>query len=282
MDKKIRPGDIIDPPYFDGVYPEGLEKEPFDDPFNSAGYQAFCRSQAKSLGMVRSAFLTKGSRFTRIEKALFYLHRPRIAARHLISGCACLAHLMPVAQMIRDVSMRNGKVRVLDVGGGYGDNFFHLLQVLPREIVASLEYEIVDNERGCVLGRSLFSRYEVRPSFSTEVPTKSHDIVIVVGTLQYIAGWREFLASIRARHIYLARTPIALTAGSFTTTQLICPKGRYLGPTRINVIGLANLRETMADWRPCLELMSEDYSTQFARLPKPYSDVRYFHMSWSR
>src|SRR5688572_21696680 len=108
-------GELVEPPYFDGVYPEGLQKKAFDDPFNSAEYVESCRKQARALGMVRSNFLTKGSR-SRIEKALFYLHRPLIAARHLVAGCACPTYLLPVAQMIRDLAMRNGRVSVLDIG----------------------------------------------------------------------------------------------------------------------------------------------------------------------
>lgn len=287
---QFRAGDVVPPPYFTGIYPEGLEKRDFEDPFNTAEWLETCRHSARVLGIAESNFLANSSR---IAKALFYLRSPKLAARHLVAGSACPAYLLPAAQMLRDVYLRSGRVSVLDVGGGYGDNFFHLLHVLPRDVVSALSYDVLDNEPSCELGRRLFSSYAVKPEFTADFAsiTKIYDIVVVVGTLQYLTDWRQFLSTIEQRgqgYLYVARSPIALRTKSFTTTQLICPgngphAGRLLGPTQINVVGLADLRETMAvtSWRASFAFMAKDYSVQFERLPQPWRDVRYFNMGWA-
>ncbi len=286
---------IIEPPYFDGVFPEGLEKADFEDPFNTPGWIDHCRVAARRLGIVRSAYLGDPSRSlvrTAANKALHYLASPRMAARHLVSGTACERHLLPVAQMIRDVHLREGKVRVLDIGGGFGDNFVELAQVLPARLLDGLTYDVIDNEPSCELGRSLYARYTVRPSFTSnyEGIAGSYDIVLVIGTLQYVPSWRDFLVSMRERcrrYLYIARSPILVRGKSFGTNQMICPAygshaGKLLGTTRIHVVGLQDLREALSDWQPAFEWMDTDYSPQFARLPHPFREVRYFNLAWHR
>lgn len=287
---RFRVGDLVPPPYFSGVKPEGIEKKDFEDPFNTPAWIETCRYAARSLAIEKAGFLGNADR-SRMDQALFYLRSPRLAARHLISG-GCPGHLWPAVQMMRDLFLRNGKLSVLDIGGGYGDNFFQLLHALPREAVRALQYDVVDNEASCELGRRLFRSYRVRPAFVADHSAirRTYDIVLVIGTLQYISGWREFLANIEKlgkRYLYIARSPISLHTKSYTTTQLVCPAigphaGRLLGATNINVVGLGDLRETMSgtSWRTCFEFVDVDYSAQFGRLPAPWRDVRYFTLGW--
>jgi putative methyltransferase (TIGR04325 family) len=286
-------GDRIEPPYFTGVYPEGLAKAVFEDPFNTQGWIDHCRIAAKRMGIAHSAYLGDPARSlakTAAAKALHYLRSPRMAAAHLVSGTACSRHLLPVAQMIRDVHMRTGRARVLDIGGGFGDNFAELAQVLPARMMDGLTYDVIDNEPSCELGREIYARYKTRPSFTSdhEGIVGAYDVVLVIGTLQYVPSWRDFLTSMNERcrrYLYVARSPIAVASSSFSTDEMICPvygshAGRLLGTTRINVVGLADLQKAMSDWSPCFEFMDTDYSTQFARLPAPWRDVRYFCMAW--
>jgi putative methyltransferase (TIGR04325 family) len=295
MDATVAPavGDAIEPPYFHGVYPEGLAKADFDDPFNTPGWVDHCRVAAKRVGIARSAYLGDPSRSlakTAAAKALHYLTSPRMAAAHLVSGTACSRHLLPVAQMIRDVHLRAERVRVLDIGGGFGDNFAELAQVLPSRMLDGLTYDVIDNEPSCELGREIYARYKVRPSFTSDHRgiAGTYDVVLVIGTLQYVPSWRDFLTSMNERcrrYLYIARSPICVASGSFSTDQSISPAhgshaGRLLGTTRINVVGLADLQKAMSGWSSCFEFMDTDYSAQFAALPNPWRDVRYFNMAW--
>ena len=271
--------------HYAGVLPEGLDTSEFDDPFSSAGWLDYCRRSARKMGIARARYLGNPDRSimgTALGRLCHYMTSPMVAARHFMTGAACARHLLPVAYMMRDVWLREGRVRVLDIGGGYGDNFFELAHALPAPLLGNLHYDVADNSQSLELGRSLYSRYKVRPSFIESI-TDTYDIVLVVGTLQYIPKWRDFLEAMRARsnrYLYVARSPIANQVDSFTTVQTVCPENTSLGKTRINVIGLHDLRHAMQGWRACFEFADTDYSAQFAELPQPWRDASYYCMGW--
>jgi putative methyltransferase (TIGR04325 family) len=288
-------GAVVPPPYFFGVFPAGLQKAHYDDPFNTEGWIDHCRHAAGRLGIERSAHLADPAisrRTLAIKNALVALRSPSLAGQLLTSGGSLPRYLAPVASMIHDVHQRTGRATVLDVGGGFGDNFFELLRVLNRDVLPSVDYRVVDNPRSCELGRELFAKYRVKPTFysdHTNFPA-TNDIVLMVGTLQYIADWRTALSSIAecaGQYFYVARSPITSSEG-FTTTQLICPSygsmfGRNLGATQINVVRLADLRSALPPaWRPTFEYKDVDYSPQFARLPATHREVAYYNMGWQR
>ncbi|HEV7606552.1 MAG TPA: hypothetical protein VGO61_04410 [Steroidobacteraceae bacterium] len=290
-----KPGDVVQPPYFFGVLPPGPHKLGFDDPFNTEGWVDHCRRSAKKLGIRGSEELANpdAPRWKLgLRNMISALGAPSLAGRLLIAGSACPRHLLPIASMIHDVQLSRGRVSVLDVGGGFGDNFFQLLRVLRRDAIAALDYRVVDNHRSCELGRELYARFRVKPTFYTDhtkVP-KNNDIALVVGTLQYIANWSAALTSISSkadRYLYVARTPITSGEG-FSTIQLVCPTegsmaGRNLGATAINVVELRALRSTLrAPWTSMFEFRDVDYSPQFARLPAPYREAAYYNLGWQR
>jgi putative methyltransferase (TIGR04325 family) len=289
-------GDLVPPPYYFDELPEGLQKAAFDDPFNTPGWIDHCRHAARKLGIRHSAYLgrTRQSRIKRaLAAAISYARSPALVKQALLSGGGCSRHLQPIASMITDVHLRDGKVSVLDVGGGFGDNFFELLRVIDPEVARALRYEIVDNEPSCALGRELFAGYEIRPAFTSDHTslTGPYDIVMMIGTLQYLPEWRRTLGSIvdrAARYAFIARSPI-VEGTSFTTVQHICPAygsfaRRSLGATQINVVGLGDLRKVMGngEWRPMMEWLDTDYSTQFARLPERRRGAAYYVMAWAR
>jgi putative methyltransferase (TIGR04325 family) len=292
---KYKLGEVVPPPYFFGVHPPGLQKVHFDDPFNTEGWVDHCRRAANKLGIRRGKQLANpgAPRWKlALHNAKSALRTPSLASQLLTAGSACPRYLLPVAAMIHDVQLRRGRVTVLDVGGGFGDNFFELLRILRRDAIAALDYRVVDNPRSCDLGRELYADFPIRPTFysdHTSLPA-DNDIVLVVGTLQYIGDWPAALASISekaGRYLYVARTPI--TQGeSFSTTQLVCPAygsmaGRNLGATTINVVGMRALRAALSPpWTPMFEFRDVDYSPQFARLPATHREVAYYNHGWQR
>lgn len=292
---QYRIGDEVPPPYFFGVESAGIQKEHYDDPFNTPGWVDHCHHAARRLGIRGGEWLAAHSTprwKLALRAALEMVRSPSLAGQILTGGGACPRHLLPVAALINDTQERDGKVAVLDVGGGFGDNFFSLLRVLRREVIATLDYRVLDNERSCELGRQLFAHYRVKPTFFSDhsrMP-QGNDVVMVIGTLQYISQWQAALTGIACvanRYLYLSRTPVTEGA-SFTTTQLVCPAygsqaRRNLGATRINVIGASELRAAMpAGWRLMFELRDMDYSSNFARLPPANRAAAYVNVAWQR
>lgn len=288
-------GEIVPAPHFFGVEPFGIREAHHDDPFSTEGWLDHCRHMARRLGIHHGGPLadpwTRPWRLV-LRTALEMLRSPSTATRLLTAGSACPRYLLPVAAMIHDVYLRRRRVAVLDVGGGFGDNFFELLRVLKRDVIGALEYRVLDNERSCALGRELYANYRVKPTFFTDhkLLPEGNDIVLLIGTLQYIADWPMALASIAGvagRYLYVARTPVS-AGDSFATTQLVCPiygrmAGRNLGATPINVATVRELRAAIPDgWISMFEFMDLDYSAQFARLPPSHRNVAYVNLGWQR
>jgi putative methyltransferase (TIGR04325 family) len=291
----FKPGEMVPAPYFFGVAPAAIRKPQHDDPFNTEGWLDHCRHAARRLGIRGGEPLADPSirRWSlAMRSALNMLRSPATARRLFTVGTACPRYLLPVAAMIHDVYLRRRRVTVLDVGGGFGDNFFELLRALERDVIGALEYRVLDNERSCALGRELYAKYRVKPTFfaDQELLPRGNDIVLLVGTLQYIADWPTALASIAAaaeRYLYVARTPISAGDG-FATTQLVCPKygcmaGRNLGATPVKVASMREMRDAIpAGWTSMFEFRDLDYSAQFARLPPSHRDVAYVNLGWQR
>jgi putative methyltransferase (TIGR04325 family) len=89
-------------------------------------------------------------------------------------------------------------VRVLDFGGAMGFAYPQLIKSLVSD---SVEYFVVDNERSCEKGASLFNndpRIHFQPQLDDNIPNV--DIVFMSGVLQYIEDYRGVIHSLVKYH----------------------------------------------------------------------------------
>lgn len=90
------------------------------------------------------------------------------------------------------IAKENGRVRILDFGGGAGASVSQTIAAVPAGV--EVQMTIVDNAELCALGRGLFSGDE-RVIFSETLPQNhtDFDIVHCESSLQYIDDWRQIL-----------------------------------------------------------------------------------------
>lgn len=277
-----RDGERAEPPYFSGVF-DGAELEAWghEDPFATTGWIDHCIEYARSLGLCRSGEVLgttpRGS-------------WARSVVRRLL-GRAAPRHLRYAVALVRRIVAEAGSISILDVGGGFGDNFALLTRSLPQETARRIDYVVVDNGPSIELGRALYSARCAKPRFSIAVPEERFDLVLAVGTLLYVPRWREMCAALLAasrRHVFITRTPLALEAPTFLTIQSVCPAmgvfaGRQVGLARVVVINAAELNAFMTGhgWSLSHEDAFADYSPHFSRLPKPYDrGIVYTSLCW--
>jgi putative methyltransferase (TIGR04325 family) len=170
---------------------------------------------------------------------------------------------------------------VLDIGGGFGDNFLPIAKSLPH-----LDWCVVDNERSAELGRS------VAPDarFADTIPDQRFDLALLIGSLQYVQDWRDLLGAIAAHGrpaIYMARTPLRQSGDSFTAVQSIVPAmghwaGKQIGRASLNVIGVEALNDAMRGlgYRLAQSRFRCDYSKPFSAFLARYRNVAYIDMMW--
>ena len=261
-------GSRSDPPYFFGVY-TGLQ-ETDNDPFATEGYISYCQAMIDSWS----------SPPARIRDLLRKLLGRKPPIRR---------HLAPIVSRLRERARTQTSVRVIDVGGGYGDNYHDIARALGR-LADRVQYTVVDNPIQCELGRTYHTRKGI--DFVSEMPRARFDIAVVVGVLQLLQDWKAFVSELTTcveDSIFVSRAPFSLDSPTFVTVQSICPPlgshaGRKLGESNVWVINEAELNRCFYDHAFRLETsaFALDYSANFARVPERHRDVAYIDKHYVR
>jgi putative methyltransferase (TIGR04325 family) len=89
-------------------------------------------------------------------------------------------------------SQRNGKVTILDFGGGLGDRYPMVAATIPDNI--SVEFHVVDNAAACKVGRECHGDNK-SVHFHDSIPDnlKNVDIIHLGSVLRYIDDWQGLL-----------------------------------------------------------------------------------------
>lgn len=168
--------------------------------------------------------------------------------------------------------------RVLDIGGGWGDNFFQLK--MDKVNVHAGAYCILDNEKQATFGKTIFSPTEI--NFLNEIPATPFDIVLLIATMQYIEDWKSLFSTfdkLGNKYVYIARTPFLDGAPSFCAVRSMTPSTvtHKIGEENLHIISFAEFEKMCAahNWRVEKVSRRQNYSKHFARLPKNQRDVYY-------
>ena len=201
-------------------------------------------------------------------------------------------NILTISRIIKHMS-KYKKIKIVDVGGGFGDNYHHISLALGKKPLHNIEYHIVDNQKSIDLGRQFFSNETNKPLFHTSLPNDlSFDIVICIGTLHYVNNYADYLAmlcKICKDTVYISRSPFARHEKSFFTIQNICPVyGKHAlcsaGKCPVSVINLNELTSIFE--LNCFNLAykhhAEDYSANFSRLPERFNKADYFDLVFVR
>jgi putative methyltransferase (TIGR04325 family) len=261
-------GATVTPPYFFGVYADFQHTA--NNPFATAGWIDHCQAMIDSWNSPST-------------KAKLLLRR------FLGKRIPIPKHLTMVCERVRELTRSKKTVTVIDVGGGFGDNYHYLEQALGR-LVARVRYTVVDNEIQCEFGRKYFKGRGI--DFVSNLPESRFDIAVIIGTLQYVPAWKGLVATMSRMtddSIFVSRTPISLDGPTFVTMQSICPAFgsqalRKLGESNAWVIEETELDECFDDhgFRRQRSVFSVDYSSNFTRLPVRHRRIAYVDKHYAR
>lgn len=222
----------VEPPYFFGAY----EKfQPVGgDPFATEGWISHCRALIHQWNSPPPLLKIKLAIKAVIKKTL-----------------QIPVNKSPIVEHIKQLLANQNKISILDVGGGFGDNFYHIEKALGS-LSKRVDYIVVDNETQCSFGKKFYRKSGKNISFTTVIPRRAFDCVIVIGTIQYIENWREFVSELAKKStgsIFISRTPLNVSGPTFVTVQSICPAFgssalTKIGESNLNVINETELDET--------------------------------------
>lgn len=183
---------------------------------------------------------------------------------------------------LRELVKRNNGAPILDVGGGFGDNF-----IILRKYLGETPYTVVDGAESCRLGKRMLGD---RVQFQTDLPTDGqYGLSILIGTLQYILDSKPFisaLARLSADAIFVSRSPLRKAGDDFYSIQDITPE-QGSGSAGECVVRIRNVENVVDDFAGAgFELVESkevmSYGEQMASLPEEYRNCSYFNMTFQR
>lgn len=263
-------GDLVHPPYFFGAYDKWQNIE--DDAFSTEGWVDHCRELIQILNKS-----SKKLEFKKIIKKLLLMpNNPD--------------YLELSIQAIKRYLKAKDAVEVLDVGGGFGDNYHYIKCALGADI-SRVNFAVVDNKVQCELGRDLY-RENPCITFQEEIPNQHFDVTLLIGTLQYIKNWKlclEKLCSLTSS-LMISRTPLKKSGNTFVSIQSICPslgskKLKKIGEANVSIISENELDEIIAlhNFRLKSSIKNVDYSSNFSRLPLNFNgDIFYIDKEYEK
>lgn len=221
------------------------------DPWASDGWRDHCETLAKRITDGRSQATSLKDR-----------------AKAIVFGDPDYpVHLHGIIRTLKS-ELAHGRVRVLDFGGGFGDNHVLIARAVGSTLAEHLDYVVVDVERSVELGRRLFPSV-ANLTFDAQIPDTDFDHVLICGTLQYIEDWRALLQHIATRtgrSIWIARTPLAV-GKTFATSQTVTPQlgasaGQSVGACPLWFIARGDIEAALPRWH-----------ARHAMLQRPYHPV---------
>ncbi len=204
--------------------------------------------------------------------------RGRELARAVRYGNGLPRTMTPLKALIR----RNRGAPILDIGGGFGDNF-----IILRKYLGETPYTVVDGAESCRVGRHLLGD---RVRFRTDMPADGqYGLSILIGTLQYILDSKPFISSLSRLTddtIFVSRSPLRKTGDDFYSIQEITPDfgSNSAGECMVRIRSVKNVVDDFAQAGFGLvenrEVLS--YKKQMSSLPEEYRDCSYFNMTFRK
>ena len=179
-----------------------------------------------------------------------------------------------------------GDEPILDIGGGFGDNYY-----LLRSALVGKSYHIVDNQASIDVGDRFWCGVVDKPIFHSAIPDLRFGLAICIGVLMFMDNWKGFIRGLcgRVNRVFISRSVFAREKGTFYTIIDVNPSyGQYAfqsaGECAVAVI---NIGELEAVFRGCgfrLEYKEhkQDYSPQMALLPEGYNKADYYDLCFER
>lgn len=205
-------------------------------------------------------------------------------------------HLLLMIPLI-DAIVREKKIcRIVDFGGGMGDNYSEIINYYGKKKIDKIEYNIIDTPNNCKMGEAMDKTKKINFISNNpdahkgveigDVISELHpDIVIICSTLQCLYPYQELLLQFvksHARYIYITRTPMTKSVPTFFCRQRICPavgrnKGLYLGDIKVTIINEEELSNFMSNnnYVERIKLFHSSNEASFSNFPSPYNEIFY-------
>ncbi len=185
-------------------------------------------------------------------------------------------------QLVKFLLKTKKEIRILDIGGGYGDNFYKFRRFNESKL-SRIQYFILDeNKKLSDLGKFFFSD-DKNVFFKERLPEESISIVLLVGTLQYITDFIELLNNLKLEsscYFYFSRTVFSDLNKDFYSIQRLVDKNDI--EQSIKIYSLSNFTNLMEKFKFKIAFKRENQLLNHLFLNKKKKKISYFDILFCR
>ena len=184
---------------------------------------------------------------------------------------------------VKSLNQLKRKITILDIGGGYGDNYFKFRR-FNQSNLNKIEYIILEKNKSLVsLGKNFFSKKD-KVFFLDELPKKKISILVMIGTIQYIENFFEILKKVNFEnqcYIYFSRSIFSSFLSDFFSVQKISSDGIVEQSIKIHSLDLFEEKMKNKNFQIVFKRKNEHLNKYFKNL-KSKKNINYFDILFFR
>jgi len=194
------------------------------------------------------------------------------------TGCRYQEYLLPAVAATIAAERGRDPLIILDVGGGAGNGYPPLRAAMPS---GSIEFNVVENEQVCKLGRDAFPKIS-ELKFHTTIPNLPRiDIIHLGSVIQYVDDWKSFIKQLTGLQpdyllfsdAFTGSVPTFVTAQHFYGLRLPC---RFLSLDELKTFVENQCMKLVLDTEYDRTMLGKRDPLPMEALPEQYR-LRYTH-----
>jgi putative methyltransferase (TIGR04325 family) len=199
-------------------------------------------------------------------------------------------HLQYFYIILIDMIKKRGKLKILDIGGGVGDNYIHIKNIIPEDIFSNIQYTILDTEATIIVAKQLHNSLDIHDihliSDIREIVNNGeiYDIALLSGVLMYIDDIYSLIDNIinlLKTDVFITRALFCQQCNTFTSVHYTnipygTQKNKFIGVEYPTIYNLSQFKNIILSKNYInFFYMYENYSKQLLNLPDNYRNVHY-------
>ena len=172
--------------------------------------------------------------------------------------------------MTAQILKEENTVNILDIGGGYGDNFYKFKR-FNQSHLTRIKYFILEKNFYLIkIGMEFYSNQK-NLHFVKKIPSVNFSIICIVGTLQYMENFSKLIKILKFKkksHIYISRTIFNNSKYNYFSIQRVLSTERI--EQKVLIYSLKNFINLLKNFGFELEFIRKNQllNKKFKELPK--------------